>query len=131
MIPPTVLNYLNRFRKKVLRKKVEWHNLRSVDPISNVYGLDRGQAIDRYYIENFLSDSREHIRGSVLEMADNRYTKLYGRGKLIKSDVLDVEESNKNATIVADLTKADIIKDETYDCFILTQTLQFIYDLVS
>lgn len=65
----TVLNYLNRFRKKVLRKKVEWHNLRSVVPISIVYGLDRGQAIDRYYIENFLSDNMEHIRGSVLEMA--------------------------------------------------------------
>lgn len=131
MTPPTVLNYLNCLRKKVLRKKVEWHNLRSVVPISNVYGLDRGQAIDRYYIEKFLDDSKEYIQGNVLEMCDNNYTKLYGKHKVVRSDVLDIEESNKNATIVTDLTKADIIKDETYDCFILTQTLQFVYDLDS
>ena len=131
MILWQVLDRLNRFRKKVLRKKVEWHNLRRVTPVSDIYGLDRGQSIDRYYIGDFLSGNSEHIRGSVLELLGNHYTKLYGRQKVIKSDVLDIDEDNRNATIVADLTKADIIKDETYDCFILTQTLQFIYDLDS
>jgi hypothetical protein len=33
---------------------IRWSNLRQTTPISRVFGLDRGQAIDRYYIEAFL-----------------------------------------------------------------------------
>jgi ubiquinone/menaquinone biosynthesis C-methylase UbiE len=33
------------------------------------------------------------------------------------------------ATIIADLTQADHIPSETFDCIILTQTLQLIYDV--
>src|SRR5262249_31116132 len=35
------------------------------------------------------------------------------------------------ATITADLTKANDIPSESFDCIILTQTLQFIYDVGS
>ncbi|NIO11755.1 MAG: methyltransferase domain-containing protein, partial [Deltaproteobacteria bacterium] len=35
---------------------------------------------------------------------------------------------NAQATIVADLTHAEQIPADSYDCIILTQTLQFIYD---
>jgi ubiquinone/menaquinone biosynthesis C-methylase UbiE len=42
--------------------------------------------------------------------------------------VLDIDPTNPLATIVADLAAADAIPSNTYDCFILTQTLQFIYD---
>jgi SAM-dependent methyltransferase len=46
-----------------------------------------------------------------------------------KSDVVDLEEGNPNATIVADLTCAEHISSDTFDCVILTQTLQYIFDL--
>jgi len=42
--------------------------------------------------------------------------------------VLDVDSSNPQATIVADLAAADTVPANSYDCFILTQTLQFVYD---
>jgi SAM-dependent methyltransferase len=38
-------------------------------------------------------------------------------------------QGNSKATIVADLTCADHISPDTFDCIILTQTLQFIYDV--
>ena len=37
--------------------------------------------------------------------------------------------SARSVTIVADLADADDIPSETFDCFILTQTLQYIYDV--
>jgi ubiquinone/menaquinone biosynthesis C-methylase UbiE len=46
-----------------------------------------------------------------------------------KSDVLNVKGGDKATTIVADLTSADHIPSDTFDCAILTFTLQFIYDV--
>jgi SAM-dependent methyltransferase len=40
-------------------------------------------------------------------------------------------EGNPKATIVADLTNAPTIASETFDCAIVTQTLQFVYDVRS
>ena len=40
-------------------------------------------------------------------------------------------EGNPKATIVADLTCANHLPPDTFDCIILTQTLQFIYDVRS
>jgi SAM-dependent methyltransferase len=45
--------------------------------------------------------------------------------------VLDVAEDNRQATIVADLTRADHVSSDAFDCIIFTQTLQFIYDVRS
>ncbi len=104
-------------------------NLRRLTPISSSWGFDRGQPIDRYYIENFLARHSEVIRGRVLEIGDNYYTCKFGGDRVIKSDVLHVTENNPTATIVGDLANADHIPSNTFDCFILTQTLQYIYEL--
>jgi hypothetical protein len=55
------------------------------------------------------------------------YTDRFGSG-VIKKDVLDIDPGNPLTTVIADLVSADSIPDATYDCFILTQTLQLIYD---
>jgi len=43
--------------------------------------------------------------------------------------VLDINPGNPAATIVADLTAAEGVPANSFDCFVLTQTLQFIYDV--
>jgi SAM-dependent methyltransferase len=109
---------------------VSFGNLRRVKPISNdKFGWDRGLPIDRYYIEQFLSAHSSDISGRVLEIADNEYTLRFGGNRITKSDVLHAVEGNPEATIVADLTHADQIPSETFDCIIITQTLQLIYDV--
>ncbi|HVG01029.1 MAG TPA: methyltransferase domain-containing protein [Chloroflexia bacterium] len=45
-----------------------------------------------------------------------------------RSDILDIDPTNANATIIADLAAAGAVPPGTFDCFVLTQTLQFIYD---
>jgi hypothetical protein len=42
--------------------------------------------------------------------------------------VLDIDPANPLATITADLASADAISEAGFDCLILTQTLQLIYD---
>ena len=84
--------------------------------------------IDRHYIENFLARHKPDIRGRVLEIGDNGYTRRFGADQVIKSDVLHVSEGNPEATIIADLTSAPQIPSDSFDCIILTQTLQLIYD---
>jgi SAM-dependent methyltransferase len=102
--------------------------LRRTSPISRLYGADRGTSIDRYYIEDFLARHANDIRGAVLEIQDDAYTKRFGKSHVKRSEVLSVSPGSK-VTIVADLTSADQIPSSTFDCIILTQTLQYIYDL--
>ena len=52
----------------------------------------------------------------------------FGRG-VERSEVLDIKADNAAATIVADLSRADGVPGEQFDCFILTQTLQLIYNV--
>jgi SAM-dependent methyltransferase len=109
---------------------VRFGDLRRLTPISkDKFGWDRGTPIDRYYIERFLSEHTQDIRGRVLEIQDDTYTRKFGGTRVTHSDVLHVAEGNPKATIVADLTSADQIPSDTFDCIIITQTLQVIYDV--
>jgi SAM-dependent methyltransferase len=109
--------------------RVRFGHLRRIAPISKRFGFDRGLPIDRYYIEQFLEARSCDIQGRVLEVGDSTYTTRYGGDRVRLSDVLHVEEGNPQATIVADLASADHIPDEIFDCIILTQTLQLVYDV--
>jgi len=107
---------------------VDLADLRRLKPISAEVGWDRGQPIDRYYIDRFLDTHRHDIRGHVLEAGEDRYTRAFGDDRVTRCDILDVVDGLPNTTIVADLTAADEIPDDAFDCIILTQTLQMIYD---
>lgn len=108
--------------------KVNFGDLRRLKPISRIFGMDRGRPIDRYYIEKFLADNADEIRGRALELGDATYIKRFGTG-VTKIDVLHVVAGNPEATIIADLTNADHIPSDAFDCIIFTQALQMIYDM--
>jgi SAM-dependent methyltransferase len=109
---------------------VGYGDLRRLTPISPVFGLDRGlPIIDRYYIEAFLASHASDISGRVLEMGDAAYTSRFGGNRVTRSDVLHYVAGNPEATIVGDLTTADHIPSDSFDCIILTQTLQMVFDI--
>ena len=107
---------------------VDLGNLDRPTPISGAYGFDRGQPIDRLYIERFLERHADRIRGRVLEIEDDRYTRRFGCG-VTRSDVLHLNDRRPPVTIVSDLTRAPEIHAHSFDCVIVTQTLQYVYDL--
>lgn len=105
-------------------------SLRSTKPVSDHWGFDRGQPVDRYYIESFLEERSKDIHGRVLEILNSDYTRRFG-SRIEQADILDINPENRQATIIADLAAADSIPSDSFDCFILTQTLQQIYDVKS
>lgn len=108
--------------------KVSLGDMNRTEPFSKVFGFDRGGPVDRYYIENFLQKESGSMRGRVLEIGDNFYTLKYGGDKVIKSDILHVDDSNQSATFVGDLSNAPHLPDNTFDSIVLTQTLHLIYE---
>jgi peptidoglycan/xylan/chitin deacetylase (PgdA/CDA1 family) len=111
------------------RARIEWGDLRRLGPHSPAWGLERGLPIDRHFVERFLDRHRADIRGRVLEMKDAGYTERFGGSAVTERAVLDIDRDNPRATLVADLARADAIPTDTFDCFILTQTLHVIHDV--
>ena len=101
---------------------------KSTRPLSEIYGYDRGKPIDRYYIEKFMEENKDLIKGNCLEITDNDYTVKYGGEKVTHSDAFDIDTNNKHATIYGDLRNAPQLKDNFYDCLIVTQTFVMIDD---
>ena len=102
--------------------------LRRTSPLSEFLGVDRGTPLDRHYIDAFIARHRRDIAGRVLEVRDRRYSSRFGTG-VVSCEVLDINPENHTATIIADLAACDGIPDDTFDCFISTQVLQYVYDL--
>lgn len=99
----------------------------SVTPVCADFGYSRGLPIDRYYIENFLAEQSADIRGRALEIGDASYCRRFG--KVAHQDVLHVDESAAEATIIGDLSQASVLPPGVYDCMVITQTLHLIYDV--
>jgi SAM-dependent methyltransferase len=109
--------------------RVRFGDLRRVAPISAEFGFDRGLPIDRYYIEAFLDRHASEIAGRVLEVGDDSYTRRFGRDRVRRADVLHVRPGHPGATFAGDLTDAEVLPENAFDCIVLTQTLHLIYDL--
>ena len=110
-------------------RHVHWHDMRRVEPIDRRFGLSRGKPVDRAYIERFLAERRDCVRGHVLEVGEPRYTSMFGAKGVTRSSVLHAEAGNPQATIVGDLTQGLPGYDGSFDCMILTQVLPFVFDV--
>ena len=110
------------------RRPPDLGDLRRVTPVDPNWGYERGKPIDRVYVERFIGEHAGDIRGRVLEIAAPDYTTRFGSG-VERVDILMATEGNPQATIVGNLVDAPQIADNTFDCAIVTQTLQFVYDV--
>ena len=104
-------------------------------PISTAYGFDRGQPVDRYYIDAFMQRFGSFpdyapgvIRGRVLEVGGRDYVDRFGGG-LEQVDVLHESDANPEATIVGSLTEPGVLPADSFDCIVCAQTLHVIYDV--
>lgn len=98
-------------------------------PLSKAFGFDRGTPIDRFYIEGFLERHSADIRGHVLEVGDDSYSRRFGGDGIDKQDVLHIHAGNPAATIIGDLADPATLPTDRFDCVILTQTLQYVFDV--
>ena len=110
----------------IVRRRMGYR--RRLVPASRNFGYDRGTPIDRYYIESFLAGHAGDVRGRVLEVGDDGYTRRFGRD-VGTADVVDIDAANPSATLVGDLADPATLRREAFDCIICTQTLMLIYDV--
>jgi hypothetical protein len=101
--------------------RVNFGDLRRLTPISRAFGFERGQPVDRHYIEQFLAQHAADIHGRVLEIGDDHYMRHFGGDRVQQADVLDLPREDGQATIVADLQEADHIPGAAFDCIIFTR----------
>ena len=108
---------------------VRWGSFDRLTPISDVNGFDRGQPIDRYYIERFLAERAAggDIGGRIVEIGDDRYIRRFAVHPL-SVDILDLDRGNPSATIYADLSRPGTLPVDAFDCIICTQTLLLVDD---
>ncbi|MGB0970951.1 MAG: methyltransferase [Mycobacterium sp.] len=109
--------------KRLRGRRVRWGSLRRTAPISEYYGFERGTPIDRYYIEAFLAREAASIHGEVLEVLNSTYACRFGGADVTQTHVVDIDESNPAATLIADLTIVGSLPRQAYDSIIMTQTL--------
>lgn len=112
-----------------VKRNINWGDLRKFSPVSKSFGFDRGNPVDRYYVELFLQKNADLIRGNCLELLDSRYIKKFGSDKVTSCDILDIDTANKKATLIADLTSEKPLGERNYDCIICTQALYLMYDV--
>lgn len=99
-------------------------------PLYPDFGFGRGWPIDRHYIEGFLKAHVGDIRGEVLEAAaEPNYTKLFGGEQVSTSHIMYPVPGLPGCTMVGNLETGEGIPTAAFDCLLLTQVLQFIFDM--
>jgi glycosyltransferase involved in cell wall biosynthesis/SAM-dependent methyltransferase len=117
-IEPPPLSYLARHQMDL-----------GVKPLSDWWGTDRGLAIHRYYLENFLAEFARDIRGRCLEFQDPQYTHRFGGAAVTALDILHIDDSNPEATLVADLTQPNTLPSDAFDCVLCSHVLHTIFEV--
>lgn len=131
LLPAPAAQWLRKRRRSLERLRLRFGRslLRRTAPINAAdYGESRGQCIDRCYIERFLAEHAQDVKGHVLEFGDDAYARRFGNG-ITRIDVLHRTAGNPSATIVADLADGNGLPTDTFDCILCTQVLHCIYEV--
>lgn len=101
----------------------------SDEPISRVFGFDRGTPIDRYYMATFLKNNGHLIKGKCGEFGDTHYITKLGKNETEIVCFNGAEGESHNVHL--DLTNCDIdpALEGSFDTVICTNVLNFIFDI--
>ena len=72
---------------------------------------------------------RADMRGRALEIGTTETIRKYGDAAVTQAEALDLERHSPEVTVVADLSRADHVPADTYDCFVHQFTSTVIYDI--
>ena len=102
---------------------------RRLRPLGN--GRQRGTPVVRAYWSQYLTNHRGDIRGDGLEIGTVETLRRYGGPALDRADALDLTAHSPEITVVGDLSRADHIPSDRYDCFVNQFTMHLIFDVQS
>lgn len=121
-----VLSLIIKIRAEIMKRvknRSGYLSERSVKPISTKYGYDRGNPVDRYFINQFFAEYSDDIKGKCLEVVDPKVINEFGGDKVTQADAIDLFVT-KQATVYGNLKDLKgVVKSNTYDCLIISQTI--------
>jgi hypothetical protein len=129
LLRPPLRQAVGRLSRRRGAVRLRLASLAFVEPVSRQFGYDRGLPVDRSYVEGFLDSWAEDVRGRVLEVGDDSYTRRFGGSRVCRADVLNVHDGFPGTTFVADLADGAGLPDSAFDCVVLTQTLHLVFDV--
>ena len=120
-----------------LRFKCSWLSLplvrnlrclqfRRLQPLG--HGRQRGTPIVRHYWERYLQEHQADIRGTALEIGTTYTIREFGGIVVTRADAIDLSPHSPEVRVVADLSHADHVPSDRYDCFVNQFTMHLIYD---
>jgi SAM-dependent methyltransferase len=112
-----------------LVRQLRCARFRRLRPLAD--GRQQGVPIVRHYWGEFLVKHGDDIRGRALEVGTTETIRRFGGSALTGADAIDIAAHAPDVTVVADLTAADAVASDTYDCFLNQFTMHLIYDLDS
>lgn len=121
--------------KKLIKRCISPVDLKSLNqetPVDEHMGFSRGKPIDRFYIEKHLKKNRNSIKGHLLEVAEDHYIKEFCSSPNTSSfAVLDFNKEEATPPLIYnfDLEQTSTCPENEFDCFVCTNTFNFIYDI--
>jgi GT2 family glycosyltransferase len=116
-----------RWRSLPLVRQLRCLQLRRLQPLGN--GRQSGTPIVRYYWDNFLQQHQADIQGRALEIGTTHTIRRYGGQAVTDAEALDLTAHSPEITVVADLSRADHVPSNQYDCFVNQFTMHLIYNV--
>lgn len=123
----TVYNSSLRWRSLPLVRQLRCLQFRRLQPLGE--GQQRGTPIVRYYWDSFLREHQVDIGGNALEIGTTATICHYGGHAVTQANAMDLSAHSSEISVVADLSRADELPSDTYDCFINQFTMHLIYDV--
>jgi hypothetical protein len=114
------------FRWPIIRQ-LSSIRLRRLQPLHD--GASRGTPVVRYYNDQFLAEHERDISGRCLEIGDTAHIRRFGSPDVTHAEALDLSAHHPDVTVVADLSRADHVDGEQYDCFIIPFVMTVVYDV--
>ncbi|MEZ4714252.1 MAG: class I SAM-dependent methyltransferase [Caldilineaceae bacterium] len=105
-------------------RTLRFRRLRPVDA-----GKSSGLSVIRYYWADFLTQHRADIRGRCLEVGETSTIRDFGGSAITQADAIDLAAHGPDVRVVADLSRADHVAADQYDCFVNQFTTTVIFDI--
>jgi len=119
--------YRRHWRSWPIIRHIRALQFRRLRPFWN--GRTQGMPVVRYYWAEFLEKHRADIRGCGLEIGETKTLRKYGGETLTQAEALDLSAHSPEVKVVADLSRADHVPGDKYDCFVNQFSTAVIYDI--
>ncbi len=118
------------FRSSLLRlplvRNLRCLQFRRLRPVG--HGRQRETPIVRHYWHKYLQKHQKDIRGTALEIGTTDTIRRFGGIAVTCAEGIDLSPHSPEVTVVADLSRADHVPSDRYDCFVNQFTMHLIYD---